>query len=139
MKNYSTKIEFILGLLGVLMHTFVVMFIVAYLASPETLEIMIEQTTGNERQMLLNFTEEVNKLRFIVYAGSAIIVFEWLAVFRIRKYTNRQTPLWAAFLILGSLYSYVYFGGLEPSILLALSGFISFFKFHRYNKSKSKH
>lgn len=139
MKNYSTKSEFIIGLLGVLMHTFVVMFIVAYLANPEMLNIMIETTSGTEQAMLIRFTEEVQSLDIMVYAGSAIIIFEWMAIFRILKYADKRTPLWASFLILGGLYSYFYFGGLEVFVLLVLSGFITLYKYYRNLKKQPKH
>lgn len=139
MKNYSTKTEFIIGLLGVLMHTFVVMFIVAYLANPEMLTVMIESTSGVEQAMLIRFTEEVQSLDIMVYAGSAIIVFEWMAIFRILKYSDKMTPLWAGFLILGGLYSYFYFGGLEVFVLLVLSGFITLYKYYKNLKAQPKH
>lgn len=132
MKSYSTLFEFLIGLLGVIMHTFVVMFIVAYLASPSSLEFMIESTTGSEQAMLTQFLQEINDLSFMVYAGSFILIFEWVAIFRILKHADKNTPLWAVFLILGALYAYFYFGGLEVFILLMLSGVITLVRYYKH-------
>jgi len=134
MKNYGTKTEFILGLAGVILHTFVVMFIVAYLANPVALNTVIASSSGYEKEMLLRFVNEVNSLNIVVYAGSAIVVFEWMAIFRILKYSDKMTPFWAIFLILGALYAYFYFGGLEVFILLFLSGIITLIKYSKYSK-----
>lgn len=131
MKKYSTVIEFSIGLLGVFIHSVIAVFIGAYLINPDTLTAIIETTTGNERALLEQFIIDVENLRFMVYAGTAIVIFEWIAVFNIYKYTNRKTPIWALFLILGSLYAYFYFGGLEVFILLLSSGLITLVKYYR--------
>lgn len=113
MKKYNSKLEFFIGLIGVIMHTIIVLFIVGYLSDPTMLEEILPQTSGEEHAMLLSFLDDVNSLSFMIYIGSAIVVFEWMAIFRILKYTDKMTPVWALFLILGALYAYVYFGGLE--------------------------
>lgn len=134
MKNYGTKTEFIIGLIGVIMHSFVVMFIVAFLASPGSLETFLETTTGAEREMLLRFMGEVESLDYMVYVGSAIIVFEWMAIFRILKYADRMTPYWAWFLILGALYAYFYFGGIEVFVTLLFSGVLTLVKYYHHKR-----
>ena len=135
MKRYSTMLEFLIGLLGVFIHSVIVIFIVAYLANPNSLLSVIEATTGDERALLEQFISDVEQLRFMVYAGSAIVIFEWIAVMQIRKHTNRKTPIWALFLILGSLYAYFYFGGLEVFVLLLTAGLISLIKFYKKRKT----
>lgn len=138
MKSYGTKTEFIIGLLGVIIHTFIVSFIVAYLINPDMLDVMIDSTSGNEQELLIQFKEEVSQIGIVIYAGCAIIVFEWLAIFKNLKYTNKMTPIWGLYLILGSLYSYFYFGGLEPFILLFISGSITLIKHYRFQKTLAK-
>jgi hypothetical protein len=138
MKKYGTKTEFILGLIGVIIHTFVVSFIVAYLVNPDMLTLVIETTTGSEQELLIQFQNEIQRLDIIIYAGTAIVIFEWIGVFKNLKYTNNRTPIWGTFLILGALYSFFYFGGIEPFILLLLSGLISIIKYVKYTNSLSK-
>ena len=132
MKRYSTKTEFFIGLLGVIIHTFVVMFIIAYLSDPSMLTAMIDVSNPSQQELLQQFAADMERLSFMAYVGSAIIIFEWLAIFRILKYADSKTPIWAMFLILGSLYSYFYFGGLTASILLFLSGVMTIFRYKKH-------
>jgi hypothetical protein len=134
MKKYYTVVEFIIGLLGVIIHTIIVIFIVSYLANPGQLEMVIENTTGNEQALLQQFVDDVNRFGFIVYVGSAIVIFEWIAIVQIKKRLDRKTPMWASFLILGALYAYFYFGGLEVFVLLLISSFLSLYRWRQSTK-----
>ena len=135
METLLKWIQFIIGLIGVLIHTFVVLFILSYVLYPDALEVMIEVTSGNEQQLLLEFQNEVLNLGYMVYPGSIIIIFEWLAIFKTKKFSNEFTPIWGSFLILGSLYSYFYFGGLVAAILLFISSVMSIIKYVRTKNS----
>lgn len=132
MKNYSTRLIFISGLIGTLIHTLIVTFLVSYLAYPEMLHVMIDVSSGAEKEMLQSFVTDMQSFEPIVYFGFAIIAFEWLALFRIRKFENKMTPFWSSYLILGSLFAYFYFGGLEVFILLFLSGTLSLYKYFKF-------
>ena len=134
MKNYSTILIFISGLIGTLIHTLIVIFLVSYLAYPEMLHVMIEVSSGTEKEMLQNFVVDMQSFEPIVYFGFAIIAFEWLALFRIRKYENKMTPFWSSYLLLGSLFAYFYFGGLEVFVLLFTSGSLSLYKYFKQYK-----
>jgi len=137
LKNYNTIFEFIIGLFGVVIHTIIVTFIVAYKAMPGSLEAIIETTSGEERILLEQFISDVNDLSFMVYFGSAIVIFEWIAIFRILKHSDRCTPIWTTFLILGALYAFFYFGGLEVFILLMASALITLTRYFLNKKKKS--
>lgn len=136
MKKSYSWIEFLIGLVGVLIHTIVVLFIISYVLYPDALEVMIDVTQGDEQAMLMQFASDVNDLGFMVYAGSLIIIFEWLAIFKTKKLFNQYTPIWISFLILGSLYAYVYFGGLLAAVCLFLSGTINLIKYLVSKNSK---
>lgn len=137
MKQYSTKAEFLIGLVGVIIHSVVVVFFIGYLLNPSTLDVMIEQATGEELALLQQFAQDVESLGFLIYAGSAIVVFEWIALFRIRRYANRMTPVWGLFLILGALYAYFYFGGVEVFVLLTISGILTIYRYRTHNKAQT--
>jgi len=137
MKSYSTITEFIIGLLGVIIHSFVVIFIVSYLANPSQLDFYLESATGIEQQMLQQFVDDVHNFSYMAYFGSAIVLFEWIAVFRIRKHANTRTPIWASFLILGALYAYFYFGGLEATLLLFISGVLTLVRYYQHRNIKT--
>lgn len=134
MKNYNSLLEFIAGLVGVLIHSVIVIFMLSYVAFPEMLTVMIDATTGQEQQMLLTFVEDVSQIQPIIFVGTAIVIFEWVAIFKILRQENKLTPIWAAYLILGSLYAYFYFGGLEVFLLLFFAGALTLFKYFKHRK-----
>lgn len=134
MKNYNSTLEFTLGLFGVVIHSVIVIFILSYLAYPEMLLSMIDASQGEEKELLINFMTDTDSIEPIIYIGTAIIPFEWIALFKIRKYENKLTPVWSAYLILGSLYAYFYFGGLEVFILLLIPGTMTLYKYLKHNK-----
>lgn len=134
MKKYNSLIEFLAGLVGVLLHSFIAIFLISYLAYPDMLLVMLDVAEGAEKQALLSFIEDVSHIHPVIYVGIAIIMFEWYALFQIRKYENKRTPVWAAYLILGSLYAYFYFGGLEVFLLLFFSGSLTLYKFFKHYK-----
>lgn len=134
MKRYNSILEFIAGLIGVLIHSVIAIFIISYLAYPEILIVMIDATTGTEQQMLLAFANDAKQIQPIIYLGTAIIIFEWIAIFKLLKAENKLTPVWSAYLILGSLYAYFYFGGLEVFVLLLFSGSVSMYKYFKHTR-----
>lgn len=134
MKNYRSTIEFILGLIGVIIHSVIALFMLSYLAYPELLEVMIDASSGLEQEMLLSFVRDVSQIQVLIYLSTAIIIFEWISIFQILRNENKLTPLWSAYLILGSLYAYVYFGGLEVSVLLMISGTMTLYKYNKYHR-----
>lgn len=134
MKNYRSTIEFITGLVGVIIHSIIALFMLSYLAYPEFLEVMIDASSGIEKEMLLTFVSDASQIHVLIYLSTAIIIFEWISIFQILRYENKLTPLWSAYLILGSLYAYVYFGGLEVSVLLMISGTMTLYKYNKHHK-----
>lgn len=132
MKQYNSLFEFILGLVGLLIQSLIVLLILSYLAFPEMIQTMIDVSSGNEKAMLMSFVDEVKQIQPILYLGTAIILFEWIALFKILKYENKLTPIWSAYLVLGALYAFFYFGGLEVFILLLISGSLSLYKYFKH-------
>ena len=134
MKKYNSLLEFVAGLIGVILHSLIAIFLLSYLAYPDMLLVMLDVSEGAEKQALLSFIEDVSHIHPIIYVGTAIVVVEWYALLQIRKYENKQTPVWSAYLILGSLYAYFYFGGLEVFLLLFFAGSLTLYKFFKHYK-----
>lgn len=136
MKHSNSILEFILGLIGVLIHSVIVIFMLSAIAYPEILTVMIDASSGFEKEMLLSFASDVALVHPIIYVGTAIVVFEWIAIFKILKEENKLTPVWSAFLLLGSFYAYFYFGGLEVFVLLLIPALMTFYKYFKHRTVK---